>query len=243
MAKKFEYIDFPESAIFPIKEESSSRNNEPLNTIISEHVAAMISEAPSGETIPTLVDSSFLSEATQDESIIKEGIIDEAQPTDDMEKIKKEFFDEGYSKGQEEAKKIFDENLAQQKNESEFLQNIINQLNSLPVETSSSGEYVDLIAAFLDELKEKIIVHFPTDFSKVVSAQLKKIIDNSYNSGKIIFRVSAENCELVEKIIKSDKLSLQVENIEVIPDLKIAKTDCVLEYNCTKLVYDILLIK
>ncbi len=254
MAKKFEYQEFSENqVIIPNNGTQEDTINGPINKIISDHVVTMLPEEAEAAT-DSLSDSNSkdLEEteksADDQNSDINDSDTEELQHTDtltltkeELEKIKSESYQNGITEGRQEVSKTLDQNA--QKEENKFAQEIINKLSTFPLEQSISADYIDLVAIFLDEMKEKIIVSLPTDFSKVVSAQLKKLIETSYKSGSIILRVNPENIGHIEKIIQNDELSLQAQNITVIPDEKVLQKDCVLEYESAKLVYDTALIK
>ncbi|MDX1917171.1 MAG: hypothetical protein SFT68_04220, partial [Rickettsiaceae bacterium] len=167
MAKKFEYIDFPETAIFRNGEGTINDNAQPfIDKIVADHMATMVPQ----ETEDHVSDNAIVNQQDITDGNIPDTITSSSSQSstlteEEIKKIKEESYNDGYSKGQAEAKKIFDETVSKQREQSNFIQNISNQLKNFSIESNYAKDYVDLIGGFLDELTNKIIATFPTDFN------------------------------------------------------------------------------
>ncbi|MDX1924248.1 MAG: hypothetical protein SFT91_03375 [Rickettsiaceae bacterium] len=236
MAKKFEFREFTPDSLVINSSSSGKDSNESdsVNQMVIDHFASMVDNKPQENTeTPT----------EQTEAPKEPDVIPITLTQEELDKIKAESFNQGRSEGQIEAKNILEENIKKDESANEFIQILITKINEILPVKSVDSDYVDLIGIFLEELSAKLMTNFSSDFNSIVKTQLKTIIDSSYKEGKVIFKVGPENVQLVEKIIKNDELSLKIANIEVIPDLNISPKDCILEYQDTKLVYDVAMIQ
>lgn len=157
--------------------------------------------------------------------------------------IKETSLQEGYEKGYNEAKLHYEQNTANVQTRDTLIEELINELTESLPRKEPVDQYVDLIGEILEEITEKLIIILPSDLTKAIKKLLQKLIDESYKGGLVIIKVNEQQKEFCEEIIKKDQLPGNITDIQVISDSKLADSECIVEYNQTKLVYDKSLVK
>jgi flagellar biosynthesis/type III secretory pathway protein FliH len=231
MAEKFNFVEFStNNAVKTLK--SSTAIDEKIRDVIVDH-------------LDTILNNDVTTEIEEETAITHEithhsqAIFSENQ----IEDIKKISYDKGYKTGYEEAKSKYESQVAESNNHDLLLKTVSGKLlEFLPVKEPIS-DYVDLISAFLEDLSEKLAVSLPTNFASIIKKQLSHILNSGYVEGKITIRVNQKNLPIIEKIIKNEEIASKFTNIEVIPDIGLPESDCVVDYNESKLVYDKSLVK
>jgi flagellar biosynthesis/type III secretory pathway protein FliH len=231
MIEKFNYAEFSsEDAVKTLKKTESI--DEKIINVLIDHFDNILGEISPENSSNESIDEVII--PARHQAIFSE---------EEISSIKTKNFEDGYAKGYQECKSSLDSEILELKNQISILQTMPQKLNQhLPTKEPIS-DYVDLISLFLEEFCDKLALALPTDFSAIIKKQLKHLLESGYVSGNIFIRVNQKNLDIVEKIIKNEEITSKFTNIEVIPDISLPESDCIVEYQQAKLLYDKVLVK
>lgn len=156
----------------------------------------------------------------------------------DIEIIRNESYLLGKNEGIDETTKQYEKVVSSLQQSNELIQNLTTKLSGFLPMQEPLDQYVDLISLILEEITFKMAIDLPTNFSKVIKEKLKIIIDSSYNGQKLKIKVNEKKLHMIMDIVNSLNITSQFHNIEVLHDQNIPESDCVIEYDNTKLIYD-----
>jgi hypothetical protein len=139
----------------------------------------------------------------------KEWIEDEAPsiPVIDIEAIKHESYNEGYKK----AKHELEQEIVRVKSEADFQKNISQEFSKLNFQYENyENQVCNASIKILHSMLERLVKKLPTDFEKIVTEQLTRLIKNNRVEAELIVKFNGKQQALMNEIYQ--KLALSEES-------------------------------
>lgn len=242
MSKKFEYKEFSADNAAKTLKKQYEQDEEISKAIISHLSNSFNSSSVNEDDVRNYNDNSQVQnlESNNIQNHSKNsGIYSE----EDIEDIKSQSFEEGYKKAKQDLSSEFEQKLNDKNKEIKLIESIADKITNLDTPEEPVSDYVDLVADVVTEISHKLMLNFPTDLAFVLKRQLTYLIGNSYQGGEVLIKVNKKSKEKLDQLIKSEELVDKLDKVKLTIDSTLQESDCVVEYNGAKLVYDKSLIK
>lgn len=230
MSKKFEYQEFStESIVETLKR--THYQDQTIQKAVVAHLSDVISKneiSPEKEHQKPKLDE-FHNQGIYSDSEIKK-LLDDA-------------FQKGKASGILEAKSEYDISAEKIESEKNIINSLINKLSQITPPEEADNEYVKFTYEVLTIISEKILCNFPTNFEKVVTNLLSKLLQDSYKGGKVVITLNENIKSKIEHFLNKNEKFNNIDNIELLSSSNIDENDCIVEYKNTKLVFDKALVK
>ena len=156
----------------------------------------------------------------------------------DLSNIKANSYKDGYENGRRETTEQYEEKILELQQNNLFVENLNTKLAEfLPIKAPVE-QYITLMGLALEELSAKLFVNLSSNQEEIIKKQLTDLLNSCYKGGKVIIKVNKKNQEFCKDLIDKSSLSSKIDLIEILVDSNLSDSDCVVEYNDTKLVFD-----
>jgi hypothetical protein len=128
-------------------------------------------------------------------------------PIIDIEAIKKESYNEGYRKAKEE----LEQEIARVKSEVSFQKNLSQEFNKLNFQYENyENQVCNASIKILYSMLERLVKKIPTDFEKIITDQLSKVIKNNRIETELIVKFNSKQQTIMSEVYQ--KLALSEES-------------------------------
>ena len=218
---KFEFRDFKSGSVIaaPKKDEAETK------------IAQIVTDA----VVDALTDNIGLpceSALNLEQKHVSE--VSEEEPAIDVEAVRLESYQHGYS----DAKAHFDPLLKDIKEDESLVGNLKSKLDSIVPVVDLQEQIFSLASKALGVIAKKMHLAIPADFERIVLGEMMSILNKYYKTGAITIKVHPERVDYCENLLKIKALPARIaENVKIVPEETIGKSDCTLVWNETELEY------
>lgn len=152
----------------------------------------------------------------------------------DVEKIRAESYQNGYN----DAKGHF-EPLVNAKKEDDLLSETLkSKLDAILPVIDMQNEIFALASKTLACMAKKMHLAIPADFDRVVLGEMMSVLNKYYKTGEINIKVNPERVDYCKNLLKINTLPAHIaENIKIVSEDTLGKSDCIFSWGETKLEY------
>ena len=212
--RKFEFRDFNSSSVIaaPKKDESEIK----IEQIVTDAVVDALNE-----------NMSLPAEVCVPEEVSRE-------PAIDIEAIRSASYQNGYS----DAKAHYEPLLKEIKEDEALVSTLKSKLEAILPIVDMQEQMFTLASKALGAIAKKMHLAIPADFEKIILGEMMSILNKYYKTGAITIKVHPERVDYCENLLKINTLPARIaENVKIVPEETVGKSDCTLAWNETELQY------
>lgn len=218
---KFEFRDFKSGSVIaaPKKDESETK----IAQIVTDAVVDALTDnigLPGGNVINS--EQKSIPEAAYEEPVI------------DVEAVRLESYQHGYS----DAKAHFEPLLKDIKEDEALVGSLKSKLETIVPIVDMKEQVFTLASKALGVIAKKMHLAIPADFDEIILGEMMPILNKYYKTGAITIKVHPERVDYCENLLKIKTLPARIaENVKIVSEETVGKSDCTLAWNETELEY------